>query len=101
MLGVELIMVESIFYIIIRDKRDGSIALAARSVAWNFEFSFSPAIRGEETCASIAQKPAQAAKNQKQFFTARDNDLQKEEEKKRRNDIKRIEENDRTKHRDG
>lgn len=102
MLGVELIMLESIFYIIIRGKRDGSIALAARSVAWNFEFSFSPAIRGEEMCASIAPEPAQAAKNQKQFFTARDNDLQKEEEgKKRRNDIKRIEENDETKRRDG
>ena len=48
MLGVELIMFESIFYIIIRDKRDGSFALVARSVAWDFEFSFSPAIRGEE-----------------------------------------------------
>lgn len=73
MLGVELIMFESIFYIIIR--QDGTSSLLRDRLLGISSFRFSLTMIGKQ--ASIAPEPAQAAKNQKQFFTARDNDLQK------------------------
>lgn len=73
MLGVELIMFESIFYIIIR--QDGTSSLLRDRLLGISSFRFSLTMIGKQ--ASIAPEPAQAAKNQKQFFTTRDNDLKK------------------------
>lgn len=93
MLGVELIMFESIFYIIIR--QDGTSSLLRDRLLGISSFRFSLTMIGKQ--ASIAPEPAQAAKNQKQFFTARDNDLQK---KKKNNAISKIYENEEAKRAD-